>query len=110
MNFPIGLVELGGGDWGFGASRTIDIEVWLPGQNRYREISSISNTKEISKLEEQRLDIEMGRKNRLGSHHLNGSGLVVGENLIAIMGNFQRRTMGRLGIPEVLNRFCSKAK
>ncbi len=102
LELPHRLVELCGGDLGFGASRTIDIEVWLPGQNRYREISSISNTRDFQ-ARRAKIRYRDGKKNRL-VHTLNGSALAVGRTLIAIMENFQRED-GTIEIPEVLKRY-----
>jgi len=102
LELPHRLVELCGGDLGFSASRTIDIEVWLPGQNRYREISSISNTRDFQ-ARRAKIRYRDGKKNRL-VHTLNGSALAVGRTLIAIMENFQRED-GSIEIPEILKKY-----
>jgi seryl-tRNA synthetase len=102
LELPHRLVELCGGDLGFSASRTIDIEVWLPGQNRYREISSISNTRDFQ-ARRAKIRYKSGKKNSL-VHTLNGSALAVGRTLIAIMENFQRED-GSIEIPEVLKQY-----
>jgi len=102
LKLPHRLVELCTGDLGFSASRTIDIEVWLPGQNRYREISSISNTRDFQ-ARRAKIRYKSGKKNSL-VHTLNGSALAVGRTLIAIMENFQRED-GTIEIPEVLKQY-----
>ncbi|MFK5881549.1 MAG: serine--tRNA ligase [Sulfurospirillum sp.] len=91
-----------GGDLGFGAAKTIDLEVWFPGQNRYREISSISNTRDFQ-ARRAKIRYKDGKKNRL-VHTLNGSSLAVGRTLIAIMENYQKAD-GSIEIPEVLKSY-----
>ncbi len=103
LNLPHRLVELCGGDLGFGAARTIDLEVWLPGQNRYREISSVSNTKDFQ-ARRAMIRYKEGKKNRL-VHTLNGSSLAIGRTLIAIMENYQQKD-GNIKIPEVLKKYA----
>ncbi len=98
------LVLLCGGDLGFGAAKTIDLEVWLPGQNRYREISSISNTKDFQ-ARRAKIRYKDGKKNRL-THTLNGSSLAVGRCLIAIMENYQKED-GTFEIPQVLQKYIN---
>ena len=93
------LVLLCGGDLGFGAAKTIDLEVWLPGQNRYREISSVSNTRDFQ-ARRAKIRYKDGKKNIL-AHTLNGSSLAIGRTLIAIMENHQNSD-GTINIPEVL--------
>ena len=95
-------VLLCGGDLGFSASKTIDLEVWFPGQNRYREISSISNTQDFQ-ARRAKIRYKDGKKNRL-VHTLNGSSLAVGRCLIAIMENYQCKD-GSIEIPEVLKAY-----
>ncbi len=102
LELPHRLVELCSGDLGFSASRTIDIEVWLPGQNRYREISSISNTRDFQ-ARRAKIRFRDGKKNRL-LHTLNGSALAVGRTLVAIMENYQNAD-GTIDIPEVLKKY-----
>jgi len=102
LGLPHRLVELCGGDLGFSASRTIDLEVWLPGQNRYREISSVSNTRDFQ-ARRAKIRFKDGKKNRL-VHTLNGSALAVGRTLIAIMENYQNSD-GSIEIPEVLKKY-----
>ena len=91
-----------GGDLGFSASKTVDLEVWFPGQNRYREISSISNTRDFQ-ARRAMIRYKDGKKNRL-VHTLNGSSLAVGRTLIAIMENYQQKD-GTIKIPEVLKPY-----
>ncbi|MEA3419984.1 MAG: serine--tRNA ligase [Campylobacterota bacterium] len=102
LGLPHRVVELCGGDLGFSAAKTIDLEVWLPGQNRYREISSISNTRDFQ-ARRAKIRFKEGKKNRL-VHTLNGSALAVGRTLIAIMENYQNED-GSIEIPEILKRY-----
>ena len=102
LGLPHRLVLLCGGDLGFSAARTIDIEVWLPGQDRYREISSISNTRAFQ-ARRARIRYKEGKKN-LPVHTLNGSSLAVGRTLIAIMENYQNAD-GTVTIPEILRKY-----
>ncbi len=102
LGLPHRLVLLCGGDLGFSAARTVDIEVWLPGQNRYREISSISNTRAFQ-ARRARIRYKEGKKN-LPVHTLNGSSLAVGRTLIAIMENYQNAD-GTVTIPEILRKY-----
>ena len=90
------------GDLGFSASKTIDLEVWLPGQNKYREISSISNTREFQSRR-AKIRYKDGKKNIL-THTLNGSSLAVGRTLLAIMENYQQED-GTVKIPDVLKKY-----
>lgn len=91
------------GDLGFSAAKTIDLEVWLPSQNKYREISSISNCKDFqARRAKIRYKNEKG-KNEL-VHTLNGSSLAVGRTLIAIMENYQDKN-GKITIPDVLRKY-----
>jgi len=102
LGLPHRVVELCGGDLGFSAARTIDLEVWLPGQNKYREISSISNTRDFQ-ARRAKIRFKDGKKNRL-VHTLNGSALAVGRTIVAIMENYQNED-GSIEIPEVLKRY-----
>ncbi|WP_417334415.1 serine--tRNA ligase [Halarcobacter sp.] len=95
-------VQLCTGDLGFSAATTIDLEVWLPGQNKYREISSISNTREFQ-ARRAKIRYKDGKKNVL-AHTLNGSSLAVGRTLLAIMENYQQED-GTVAIPEVLKKY-----
>lgn len=102
LELPHRLVQLCGGDLGFSASNTIDIEVWLPGQNCYREISSVSNTRDFQ-ARRAKIRYKENGKNAL-VHTLNGSSLAVGRTLIAIMENYQQAD-GNIVIPEVLRKY-----
>jgi seryl-tRNA synthetase len=104
LGLPHRLVLLCGGDLGFSAAKTVDIEVWLPGQNRYREISSISNTRAFQ-ARRAKIRYREGKKN-LPVHTLNGSSLAVGRTLIAIMENYQTED-GRVEIPEILKKYMT---
>ncbi|RQD68694.1 serine--tRNA ligase [Campylobacter hepaticus] len=91
------------GDLGFSAAKTVDLEVWLPGQNKYREISSISNCRDFqARRAKIRYKNDKG-KNEL-VHTLNGSSLAVGRTLVAIMENYQDKE-GRIHIPDVLKKY-----
>jgi len=90
------------GDLGFSAAKTIDLEVWIPSQNRYREISSVSNTRDFQ-ARRGKIRYKDGKKNRL-VHTLNGSSLAVGRTLVAIMENYQTKD-GKVKIPEVLQKY-----
>jgi seryl-tRNA synthetase len=96
------LVNLCTGDLGFSASKTIDLEVWIPSQNKYREISSVSNVRDFQ-ARRAKIRYKDGKKNRL-VHTLNGSSLAVGRTLVAIMENFQNED-GSITIPEVLKKY-----
>lgn len=95
-------VQLCTGDLGFSAAVTIDLEVWLPGQNKYREISSISNTRDFQ-ARRAKIRYKEDKKNIL-AHTLNGSSLAVGRTLVAIMENYQNED-GNVSIPEVLKPY-----
>ncbi|HHW4173642.1 TPA: serine--tRNA ligase [Campylobacter coli] len=91
------------GDLGFSAAKTVDLEVWLPGQNKYREISSVSNCRDFqARRAKIRYKNEQG-KNEL-VHTLNGSSLAVGRTLVAIMENYQDKE-GKIQIPDVLKKY-----
>ena len=92
------------GDTGFGAAKTYDIEVWLPGQGQYREISSCSNTRDFqARRMNARFRPAEGKGTRF-VHTLNGSGLAVGRTLIAVMETYQQAD-GSVVVPEVLRRY-----
>ncbi len=94
-------VVLCGGDLGFASTKTYDLEVWLPGQDTYREISSCSNMTDFQarRMKARWRNPETGKPELV--HTLNGSGLAVGRTLIAIMENYQQAD-GSVRIPEVL--------
>jgi seryl-tRNA synthetase len=98
------VIVLCTGDMGFGARKTYDIEVWLPGQNAYREISSCSNTGDF---QARRMNARFRPKEEKATrflHTLNGSGLAVGRTLIAVMENYQQAD-GSIVVPEVLRPY-----
>src|SRR3546814_4212912 len=97
------VVLLCGGDMGFGSSKTYDIEVWLPAQNTWREISSISNCEAFQARRMQaRYRPEKGKPEYL--HTLNGSGLAVGRALVAVLENYQQED-GSVLVPDVLRSY-----
>ena len=102
LGLPHRLVMLCTGDLGFSAAKTIDLEVWLPGQGKYREISSVSNTRDFQARRAQ-IRFKDGKKNRL-VHTLNGSSLAVGRTLIAIMENYQTKE-GFIEVPKILEEY-----
>ncbi|WP_033917003.1 serine--tRNA ligase [Campylobacter sputorum] len=102
LGLPHRHMMLCSGDLGFSAAKTIDLEVWLPGQNKYREISSISNTRDFQ-ARRAKIRYKDGKKNIL-VNTLNGSSLAVGRTLIAIMENYQKSD-GSIEIPEVLQKY-----
>lgn len=104
LGLPYRTVVLCTGDMGFGSSKTYDIEVWLPGQNTYREISSCSNMKDFQARRMQaRYRVKADNKPAL-LHTLNGSGLAVGRTLVAILENYQNAD-GSVTIPEALRPY-----
>ena len=100
---PYRVMLLCTGDMGFGASKTYDLEVWLPGQNQYREISSISNCEAFQARRLQARFKNVQGKNEF-VHTLNGSGLAVGRTLVAVLENYQLAD-GSIGIPAVLQPY-----
>ena len=102
LGLPHRLVQLCSGDIGFSSANTVDLEVWLPGQNCYREISSVSNCKDFQ-ARRAKIRYKQDGKNKL-AHTLNGSSLAVGRTLVAIMENFQKED-GSIEIPKVLERY-----
>ena len=104
LGLPYRVVVLSTGDMGFAARKTYDIEVWLPGQGRYREISSCSN---CGDFQARRMNARCRRKGEKGTrfvHTLNGSGLAVGRTLIAVLENYQRAD-GSVEVPAVLRPY-----
>lgn len=102
LGLPHRLIMLCSKDMGFSAAKTVDIEVWLPGQGKYREISSISNTRDFQ-ARRAKIRYKDEGKNVL-AHTLNGSSLAVGRTIVAIMENFQTSS-GDIEIPEVLKEY-----
>ena len=106
LNLPYRKMLLCTGDMGFGASKTYDLEVWLPAQNTYREISSCSNTMDFQARRMQaRCRSKSDKKTRL-LHTLNGSGLAVGRTLVAVLENYQQAD-GRIRVPDVLRPYMN---
>jgi seryl-tRNA synthetase len=103
LGLPYRVMLLCTGDMGFGASRTHDLEVWLPGQNTYREISSVSNCEAFQARRLQARFKNAQGKNEL-VHTLNGSGLAVGRALVAVLENYQNED-GSITVPEVLRPY-----
>ena len=102
LGLPYRVIVLCGGDMGFSAVKTYDIEVWLPSQDTYREISSCSNCGDFQARRMQ-ARVKDGKKTEL-VHTLNGSGLAVGRTLLAIMENYQNAD-GTITVPEVLRPY-----
>ena len=103
LELPYRTVVLCTGDMGFGSSKTYDIEVWLPAQNTYREISSCSNMKDFQARRMQaRFRNDQGKPELL--HTLNGSGLAVGRTLVAVLENYQNAD-GSITVPEALRPY-----
>ena len=101
LELPYRVVILSTGDMGFAAKKTYDIEVWLPGENRYREISSCSNCGDFQSRRMNARYKDTENNNNYFVHTLNGSGLAVGRTLIAIIENYQNED-GSISIPKVL--------
>jgi len=104
LELPFRTVLLCTGDMGFSSRRSYDIEVWLPSQGMYREISSCSNCGEF---QARRMDARCRKRGEKGArfiHTLNGSGLAVGRTLVALMENYQDE-QGRIAIPQALHRY-----
>jgi seryl-tRNA synthetase len=109
LNLPYRKVVLCGGDLGFSAHKTYDLEVWLPGQQKYREISSCSNFGDYQarRMMARWRNPETGKPELL--HTLNGSGLAVGRTLVAILENYQQAD-GSVTIPEALRQYMGGAE
>jgi len=104
LELPYRVVALCTGDMGFSAAKTYDLEVWLPGQQRYREISSCSN---FTDFQARRANIRFKREGKKGTefvHTLNGSGLAIGRTLVAILENYQQKD-GSVVVPNVLRSY-----
>ncbi len=109
LDLPYRVVVLCTGDLGFSAAKTYDLEVWLPGQQNYREISSCSNFVDFQarRMKARWRDPETGRPELV--HTINGSGLAVGRTLVAVMENYQKKD-GSIQIPEVLREYMGGAE
>jgi seryl-tRNA synthetase len=104
LELPYRVIALCTGDIGFSAAKTYDLEVWLPGQQKYREISSCSN---FADFQARRANIRFKREGKKGTefvHTLNGSGLAIGRALVAILENYQQKD-GSVIVPEVLRPY-----
>ncbi len=104
LELPYRVMALCTGDLGFSSAKTYDLEVWLPGQGKYREISSCSNFEDF---QARRADIRFRRTGKKGTefvHTLNGSGLAIGRTLVAILENYQQKD-GSIVIPEALRPY-----
>ena len=104
LELPYRVVTLCGGDMGFSAAKTYDLEVWLPGQGKYREISSCSNTRDFQarRMQARWRNPDTGKPEPV--HTLNGSGLAVGRAMIAVMENYQQAD-GSILVPDVLKPY-----
>lgn len=109
LELPYRVVTLCGGDLGFSAAKTYDIEVWLPGQNTYREISSCSNFEDFQARRMQARWRNPEHKKTELLHTLNGSGLAVGRTLVAVLENYQQRD-GSIVVPKVLQAYMGGLK
>ncbi|MBI1912243.1 MAG: serine--tRNA ligase [Deltaproteobacteria bacterium] len=103
LKLPYRVIALCTGDMGFSSAKTYDIEVWLPGQDKYREISSCSNFEDFQARRANIRCRAKGGKTRL-LHTLNGSGLAVGRTLVAILENYQQED-GSVIVPEILRKY-----
>lgn len=108
LELPYRVVTLCSGDTGFGAAKTYDIEVWLPGQQKYREISSCSNYEayQARRMQARRRNPDTGKPELI--HTLNGSGVAAGRALIAVMENYQQAD-GSIRVPEALQPYMGGA-
>ncbi len=102
LGLPHRHMLLCSGDLGFSAAKTVDLEVWLPGQNKYREISSVSNCRDFQ-ARRAKIRFKDGKRNEL-ANTLNGSSLAVGRTLIAVMENYQNAD-GSVSVPDVLRKY-----
>ena len=109
LNLPYQVVLLSSGDMGFAARKTYDIEVWLPGQNQYREISSCSNCGDFQARRMKTRYKDVNQKDNKFPHTLNGSGLAVGRTLVAILENYQQED-GSIAIPDALQKYMDNKK
>ena len=107
LELPYQVIELCSGDIGFSSCKTYDIEVWMPGQNKYREISSCSN---FSDFQARRSNIKVKDKNntKILAHTINGSGLALGRTLIALIENNYDANKKQIEIPKALQKYFNK--
>jgi seryl-tRNA synthetase len=109
LELPYRTVVLSTGDMGFAAQKTYDIEVWLPGQGMYREISSCSNCGDFQARRMNARYRPKGAKDTRFVHTLNGSGVAVGRALIAVMETYQQQG-GSVAVPDVLQGYMGGLK
>ena len=104
LNLPYRLLTLCAGDTGFSAAKTFDLEVWLPGQQAYREISSCSNFQDFQarRMSARWRNPQTGKPELL--HTINGSGLAIGRTLVAVLENYQQAD-GSINVPEALQPY-----
>lgn len=108
LALPYRVISLCAGDMGFGATKTFDIEVWVPSQNCYREISSVSNCEDFQARRLKARFRDNDKKNKF-LHTLNGSGVAVGRAMVAVMENYQLKN-GDIEVPEVLIPYMGGVK
>ena len=106
LDLPYRVVNLCGGDLGFSSSKTYDLEVWLPGQGKYREISSCSNFRDFQarRMQARWRRPETGKPELI--HTVNGSALAVGRTLVAVLENYQQAD-GSIRVPQVLQGYMN---
>ena len=104
LELPYRVVVLCSGDIGFAAAKTYDLEVWLPSQNTYREISSVSNCRDFQARRMKARFKKDGGKETQFVHTLNGSGLAIGRTIVAILENYQQAD-GSIKIPDKLKGY-----
>jgi seryl-tRNA synthetase len=109
LNLPYRVIALCGGDVGFGSAKTYDLEVWLPGQQKYREISSCSNCEafQARRMQARWRNPATGKPEPV--HTLNGSGVAVGRALVAVLENYQQAD-GSVVVPEALRKYMDGAE
>jgi len=109
LELPYRVVALCAGDIGFGATKTYDLEVWLPGQEKFREISSCSNCNDFQarRMHARRRNPDTGKPELI--HTLNGSGVAAGRALIAVIENYQQAD-GSIRVPTVLQPYMGSAQ
>ena len=107
LDLPYRVVSLCSGDIGFSAAKTYDLEVWVPSQNAYREISSCSNFRDFQARRLKARWKRSGDKNTELLHTLNGSGLALSRTVLAILENFQESD-GSVSVPDALRGYLNK--
>ncbi len=105
LGLPFRTIVLCSGDTGFGARKTYDLEVWLPGQETYREISSVSNCWDFQARRMNARCRPKGEKKTRFVHTLNGSGVAVGRALLAVIENYHDPSDGGVFVPDVLKPY-----